>query len=218
MAVSAICLATIKPSMRITATRTALLVVAAALTGCAASTGGVLPTLSKAKKPVAVPVALDAWARVGKDVWRPAENEAQAGPSDAIGFLVSQRERGDFRFSIDYNIGPHTNSGVFVRCRHPLRITPSTCYEVNIWDQHPKQDWRTGSIVTYAKATEHIDGLERWVRLEIEARGSTIKAWFDGVQTVEFDGADVARGRIALQYGGSGALSFRNPRVEPLGP
>jgi hypothetical protein len=205
--------------MRAVLKRAATMVAAVVLGGCGATTGGgVLPTLSKAKKPVPVPVALDAWARVGDDVWQPSANEAKAGPVDAIGFLVSQRERGDFRFSVDYYVGPNTNSGVFIRCRNPLRITPSTCYEINIWDEHPKQDWRTGSIVTYAKPSAHIEGLERWVKLEIEARGSTIKASFDGVQTVEFDGANVARGRIALQYGGTGELIFRNPRVEPLGP
>ncbi|MFK7887638.1 MAG: DUF1080 domain-containing protein [Gammaproteobacteria bacterium] len=190
----------------------------ACVTDTGTDTGVVRPVLKKKRAVPAVPVALDAWARVGKDIWRSTPNEAQAGPTDDIGFLVSLRERGDFRFSVDYFISADTNSGVFIRCRNPLRITPGTCYEINIWDQHPKQAWRTGSVVTYAQPVAQIDGLERWVRLEIEARGTTIKAWFDGVQTVEFDGATAARGRIALQYGGGGRLRFRNPSVVPLEP
>ena len=62
---------------------------------------------------------------------------------------------------------------------------------------------------------EHVDTLERWVRVDIEATGGRIRASFDGELIADLVNERSPSGVIALQYGGKGALNFRNLVVEP---
>ena len=60
----------------------------------------------------------------------------------------------------------------------------------------------------------HVDTLERWVRVDIEASGSRIRASFDGQLTAELVNERSLSGVIALQYGGTGTLKFKNLNIE----
>ena len=196
-------------------TRCVLLVaVASALAACNATTGGLLPTRAAAPSPQ--PAPLDGWARVGDAVFRAVGNSAEAGPAGDVGYLVSLRERGDFRVELEYRAEDATNGGIFVRCQNPLRIDPTSCYEINIWDNHPLPQWRTGSVVLRHPPLAEVGGLDRWVRVVIEARGATVEARFDDVVTARFEDAGVTRGRIALQYAGEGRLTYRNVNITSL--
>lgn len=167
-------------------------------------------------QPVAEESAVDlsTWQKVGDDAWRLTDQGADAGPAEAMGFLASNGSYDDLRLSIEYWVEDDTNSGVYIRCSNRDEITADTCYEINIWDSHPNQESRTGSIVTFVKPVVHIDGLERWVRIEIEATGNSIKASFDGQVTAELDDDSWSSGFVALQYGGKGTLKFRNLTIE----
>ncbi len=160
-------------------------------------------------------VDLSAWQKVGDDPWRMTDDGAAAGPAEAVGFLVSNDTYADFKLSIEYWIEDDTNSGIFIRCADPQDIGSGNCYEINIWDSHPNQESRTGSVVTLAKPLAHVDTLERWVRVDIEATGGRIRASFDGELIADLVNERSPSGVIALQYGGKGALRFRNLVVEP---
>ena len=159
-------------------------------------------------------IDLGTWQRVGDDAWNISPDGATAGPAEAVGFLVSNDTYADFALSIEYWVEDETNSGVFVRCAQDDEIGPELCYELNIWDSHPNQDSRTGSLVTLAKPLAHIDGLERWVPVAIVVTGNRVTATYDGQVTADFEGDRSASGYIALQYGGTGRLQFRNLSIE----
>ena len=161
-------------------------------------------------------VDLRGWDRVGDDPWRFTEGGVEAGPAEATGFLVSKASFGDFRLTLEYWVEDDTNSGIHVRCTSRESIGPDACYEINIWDSHPNQASRTGSVVTIAEPLAHINGLERWVPVEIVAEGERLRASFDGQLTVNLEHGRSASGAIALQYAGTGTLRFRKLVIEAL--
>lgn len=173
------------------------------------------PMEAETATPSAV-VDLDSWARVGEDPWRVADAEAEAGPAEVVGFLVSNESYNDFRLTLEYWIEDDTNSGLYIRCASPAEITPDNCYEVNIWDNHPKPASRTGGIVGFAETLSDVKGLERWVAVEVVAEGSRLRALFDGQVTADLENDRSSGGPIALQYAGKGMLKFRNVAIEPL--
>ena len=162
-------------------------------------------------------VDLSTWQKVGDDSWRLTDQGADAGPAEAMGFLVSNATYDDFALSVEYWVEDNTNSGIFIRCSDPQEIGSGNCYEINVWDSHPNQESRTGSIVTFLKPLVHVDTLERWVRVDIEASGSRIRASFDGQLTAELVNERSPSGVIALQYGGTGTLKFRNLSIKSNG-
>lgn len=156
------------------------------------------------------------WDRVGEDVWTGADGSVAAGPEEATGFLVSPAVYGDFRLALEYWVEDDTNSGIYIRCSSDSEISPDTCYEINIWDNHPNQASRTGSIVKLAEPVAKIDGLESWVRVEIRAAGNRIEARFDDEVTAVLVNDRSLVGNVALQYAGKGVLKFRNVVIEAL--
>jgi len=158
-------------------------------------------------------VALDSWNRIGDTLWTVSASVAEAGPAEAIGFLVSNEQYDDVTISVEFWIEDDTNSGIFTRCRRPTTITPDDCYEVNIWDNHPQQEFRTGSIVMRQSPLAHVDTLGRWNQCRIDLRGNTITVTMNGVVTAQLDDDSLPRGYIALQYGGKGVVRFRDFRL-----
>lgn len=159
---------------------------------------------------------LSTWDRVGDDPWRFTETGVEAGPAEVTGFLVSTESFDDFRLTLEYWVQDDTNSGIHIRCTSRESIGPDACYEINIWDNHPNQASRTGSVVTIAEPAAHIEGLERWVPVEIVAEGKRLRALFDGKLTVDLEHERSLGGAIALQYAGTGKLRFRKLVIEAL--
>lgn len=165
------------------------------------------------------PEDLSTWRRFGAPVWRFAEGDTAAGPDEETGFLVSRTAYDNFRLNVEFWIEDNTNSGVFIRCADPVELAdlnPDNCYEVNIWDNHPNQDFRTGSIVKLATPDAHIDTLGKWNRFAIVATDQTIEVTLNDVVVVSLVGDRAASGYIALQYAGKAALQFRNLQVLEL--
>jgi len=159
------------------------------------------------------------WRPIGAPVWQVESGLVSAGPHDGSGFLVSNAEYGDFRLSIEFWVEDDTNSGIFVRCTRPAEladINPDNCYEINIWDNHPVQDFRTGSIVKRVVPVAHVDTVGKWNQLVIVVKGQTISVVINEVLTAELPNAERLSGVIALQYAGKKRLSFRNLLVAPL--
>ncbi len=67
-------------------------------------------------------IDLGAWQKVGDDPWRLAESGVEAGPAEAVGFLVSNDTYDDVTLSIEYWVEDDTNSGIFIRCSNAQDI------------------------------------------------------------------------------------------------
>lgn len=171
--------------------------------------------VSASADPVGTLVDLSALNRVGEAEWRFSDSVAEAGPDENRTYLISRETYGDFRLFVEFWVGAETNSGLFVRCSNPVEVDPLSCFEINIWDEAPNQDFRTGSIVRVAKPTAHVETVGRWNTAEIEMKGNSIVAVFNGVETARLENDErAAEGHIALQFGGGELVRFRNLRIQ----
>jgi hypothetical protein len=83
----------------------------------------------------------DHWNRIGNANWRLAEGTVQADKGS--GFLVSKNSYTDFQIRAEFWADPTANSGIFIRCTDPQKISSKNSYEVNIYDKRPDPDYGT---------------------------------------------------------------------------
>ena len=119
------------------------------------------------------------------------------------GFLVSKSSYKDFQIRAEFWADHTTNSGIFIRCAEPDKITATNAYEVNIYDQRPDPSYGTGGIVNVAK-------------------GSQLTVVLNGVKTADVQNSQLAQGPFALQFGNGandapgGAIKWRKVQIKPL--
>lgn len=190
--------------------RLGVVMMPAVLPACVTSTpGGSAPNSINAAD-------VNAWRSLGTVDWQVEPNGVTAGPSDGKGFLLSDIPFADFRLSVDFWVEDQTNSGIFIRCAEPFDVSgvnPDNCYEVNIWDSHPNQLFRTGGIVKHAIPIVKVDSVGHWNKYEIVAQGPSITVFLNGKRTAVMTDAEVTSGYIALQYDSGGKLRFRNLNI-----
>ncbi|HET7343127.1 MAG TPA: DUF1080 domain-containing protein [Methylomirabilota bacterium] len=196
-----------------------LLVVALALAGCAHMSGGGdgWVTLIDGDR------GLENWNRVGDANWR-AENGAIVADHGKGGFLVSKSPYTDFEIRAEFWAATDTNSGIFIRCGDPAKISGATCYEVNIWDIRPEPKYGTGAIVNVAAVPVPLiyKAGGRWNTYEITAKGPQMTVKLNGVQTASGQDATHPAGVFALQYGlgvkdvEGGPIKWRKVQIRPL--
>ncbi len=171
--------------------------------------------------------SLDNWTKVGDANWRIEDGAAVADRGN--GFLVSKESYGDFQLRAEFWVGVEdANSGIFIRCTDPQKITGSNAYEVNIWDDRPEKDYATGAIVGVAKVDPMPKAGGKWNVYEITAKGDTFSVTLNGQKTVDgAKDAKHAKGPIALQHGpgnkdaagvvnDKGVVKFRKIEIKPL--
>ena len=169
---------------------------------------------------------LDHWNKIGDANWRIEDGAVVADKGN--GFLVSKTTYGDFQLRAEFWVDDDANSGIFIRCTDPEKVTGNNAYEVNIWDRRPDPSYGTGAIVNVAKVSPMPKAAGKWNVYEIVAKGSTFTVTLNGQKTV--DGAQdskFASGRIALQHGfglkddkgvanDRGAVKFRKLEIKAL--
>ena len=170
--------------------------------------------------------SLDGWDQIGDSNFKVADGVLIADKGN--GFLVSKTSYGDFQLRAEFWIESETNSGIFIRCTDPEKVTGKNAYEVNIWDTRPDPSYGTGAIVDVAKVDPMPKAGGKWNVYEITAKGDTFTVTLNGQKTV--DGAKdgkLASGRIALQHGlglkddkgvqsDKGVVKFRKVEIKPL--
>lgn len=156
---------------------------------------------------------LEDWQQVGAANWR-QENQQIVGGGAGDGYLVSPLPYSNYLLTVEFNVDATTNSGVFVNCTDPNNITPLTCYEINIWDDHPRQEFRTGAIVTRVEPLVKLDTVGQWNIYEIEVRSNIIEARLNGTVVSRLENPEQSSGLIALQRAVDGEVRFRNIRVQ----
>jgi hypothetical protein len=160
--------------------------------------------------------SLNAWDRVGDANWTIADGAVQATEGKG-GHLVSKEQFGDFELTAEFWVETaKTNSGIFIRCQDPKSISAKNCYEVNIWDGRPEQDFATGGIVNVAKVITPMKTAGQWGTMVVTARGPKMMVTVNGTKTAEGEHTQFARGYITLQFGGPGAVRFRKVQIRPL--
>ncbi len=147
---------------------------------------------------------------IGDANWR-AEGGAIVADKGKGGYLVSKNSYKDFQVRAEFWADTTTNSGVFIRCTDPNKVTATNAYEVNIYDRRPEPDYGTGAIVNVAKVSPMPKAGGKWNTYEITAKGSQLTVVLNGVQTVSVQNSQFAQGRLALQYG-------LGPKDAPGGP
>ncbi len=162
------------------------------------------------------------FSRVGDANWR-AEDGAIVADKGKGGFLLSKESYQDFELRIEFWADPTANSGIYMRCSEPNKLTDKTCYEANIFDQRPDQTYATGGIVHRGKVLQPTKAGGRWNTYEITAKGSKMTVVLNGTKTAEIDNVEFPRGPIALQYGTlppdarpGGAIKFRKVQIKRL--
>ena len=170
--------------------------------------------------------SLDHWNKIGDANWKIEDGAVVADKGN--GFLVSKTTYGDFQLRAEFWVDDDANSGIFIRCTDPEKVTGNNAYEVNIWDRRPDPSYGTGAIVNVAKVSPMPKAAGKWNVYEIVAKGSTFTVTLNGQKTV--DGAQdskFASGRIALQHGfglkddkgvanDRGAVKFRKVEIKAL--
>jgi hypothetical protein len=157
---------------------------------------------------------LNNFNQIGDANWKLADGVVSADKGN--GFLVSKNTYRNFQIKAEFWVDADANSGVFIRCTDPSKITAANAYEVNIFDKRPDPSYGTGAIVNVAKPTTFLKAAGKWNTYEITAVGPKFTITLNGVKTV--DGAEDPKnpsGAIALQYGG-GVVKFRKVEIKPL--
>ncbi len=121
----------------------------------------------------------------------------------------------DFAIHAEFWASNDANSGIFVRCIDANKITTSTCYEVDVFDQRKDPSYGTGAVVDFAEVEPKPKAGGKWNTFEITAKGRQITVMLNGQKTVEFRNNLFKLGPITLQYG-SGVIEFRKVAIKPL--
>ena len=165
---------------------------------------------------------LENFNRVGDVNWR-GEGGAIVGDKGKGGFLVTRKSYKDFQLKVEFWADHTTNSGIFMRCADPAKITDKSCYEANIFDMRADQTYATGGIVHHAAVASVQKAGGKWNTYEITAKGSQLTVVLNGAQTATLNHSQFAQGPIALQFGNrppkgdpGGAIKWRKVQIKEL--
>lgn len=191
-----------------------LLVAALIVSGCAHGPGGGWTALIDGEK------GLENFNRVGDANWR-AEGGAIVADKGKGGYLVSKNSYKDFQLRAEFWAETTTQSGIHIRSTDPKSITAKNSYEVNIYDLRPEPEYGTGAIVNFAKVNPMPKTRPGWNTYVITAKGNTITAELNGVQTANLTDSSFPSGVIALQFGNrgkepGGTIKWRKVQIREL--
>jgi hypothetical protein len=162
------------------------------------------------------PRGLENWNSIGDANWRAEDGAIVADKrGKATGYLVSKNAYRDFQIRAEFWASDDANSGIFIRCSDPNKITTTTCYEVNIFDQRSDPSYGTGAIVNFAKVSPMPKAGGKWNTYEITAKGTRLVVVLNGVKTVDMQDNKFPSGPFALQYG-RGVIKWRKLQIRPL--
>lgn len=157
------------------------------------------------------------WDRVGETNWRLEDGAVVADnkTSEGAAHLVSKTPYKDFELYIEFWASDDANSGIFLRCSDPSKVTDKTCYEVNIFDQRKDPTYGTGAIVNFVEIDPMPKAGGKWNIYEITAKGRELVVVLNGQKTAELHNGLFTEGPFTLQHG-AGVIKFRKVAVKPL--
>lgn len=153
------------------------------------------------------------WFKEGRASWKFDGDQLVGTSLGGSGFVMTNKKYQNFTLSLEFYPDAGINSGIFVRCKNK-EISNKECYEMNIWDYHPDQESRTGSIVTRAKPLIDVQTIGKWNSYKITCEGNHIRTWINGKLTADIYNDDLSEGYIALQATEPGRIKFRNVKIK----
>ena len=159
-------------------------------------------------------IPVSTWQEVGDATW--AVEQGVVTGSGGDGYLISPGDYRAYVLKLEFWADAKTNSGVFIHCTDASNLSPITCYEINIWDNHPNQAFRTGAIVTRVEPYHILNTLGRWNSYEIHVAQASIEVYLNGTLVSSLDQPEKQAGFIGLQHMLSGVVRFRNLTIQPL--
>lgn len=154
------------------------------------------------------------WTAYGDAEWSFSKNTLIAKVSNGDGFIMTDKTYKDFILELEFKPDSTINSGVFVRCAKKA-INATDCHELNIWDLHPNQAYRTGAIVTKSTPLKDVKTLNQWNTYKIKMEESRIQVWVNDTLTADAHYEYPEKGFIGLQAMGTGEIQFRNIEIRP---
>jgi len=155
------------------------------------------------------------WNISGDASWVFSNNQLIGSIKEGAGYIMTQESYDNFVLELEFKPDSTINSGVFIRCTNE-EISPIDCHEINIWDLHPNQDYRTGSIVMKSVPLVKVETNYKWNRLKIEIIDDHLKVWINNLLTAEHTEDAQTSGYIGLQATGKGEVRFRNIEIKHL--
>lgn len=156
------------------------------------------------------------WIEEGNAHWEFSNNELFGTvKNDEVGFVMTKESYNNFVLELEFKPDSIINSGVFIRCKN-YELSFEDCFEVNIWDLHPNQEFRTGAIVTKLKPLAFVETIDKWNTYKIKMQNDHLEVWINGVLTADLIDDSLIEGFIGLQASGSGEIGFRNVRITSL--
>jgi hypothetical protein len=157
------------------------------------------------------------WNKVGESNWRLEDGAVVADKkaSQDSGHLISKASYKDFQLHIEFWASDDANSGIYLRCQDPAKITDRSCYEANIFDQRKDPTYGTGGIVHFVEVNPMPKAGGKWNTYEITAKGRQITVVLNGQKTAELHNGLFAEGPFTLQHG-AGVIKFRKVAIKPL--
>jgi hypothetical protein len=157
------------------------------------------------------------WEMVGETNWRMedgavvADNRTSEGPA----YLLSKESYKDFELYVEFWASDDANSGIFLRCFEPPKISDRLCYEANIYDQREDPSYGTGGIVRFAEVDPMPKAGGKWNTYEITMKGRDITVVLNGEETAKLRSGLYEEGPFALQHG-AGTIKFRKVAIRPM--
>jgi len=163
---------------------------------------------------------MDGWDQVGTANWRVEDGALVADKSTAPngqggGHLVTKNSYKNHTIYAEFWTDEKANSGIFVRCKDPKKISARDCYEMNIFDTRPDPSYGTGAIVFFAEANPVLKAANKWNTFEILADGRHLSITLNGTKTADVRNGFHEEGHFTLQWG-AGVVKFRKVAVKTL--
>ncbi|PCE62767.1 3-keto-disaccharide hydrolase [Sediminicola luteus] len=156
------------------------------------------------------------WQEKGKALWKATDSLVIGTAKEgAAGFLITENPYANFEISIDFKPDASVNSGIFLRCAQ-AEISANDCYEFNIWDHHPEQQWRTGAVVTRSSPLKKVHTVGTWNTYRIRLVGKRLQAWINEVLVIDMKDEGLSAGYIGLQAAATGSIMFKNLQFKIL--
>lgn len=157
------------------------------------------------------------------------------------GDIITVDQFGDFELSLEYNVAPGANSGVFFRVTEDDPVIWHEAPEIQVID-NARTDLKPAQTAgsnydLHAPARDATKPAGQWNSLRIVVKGNHVEHWLNGTKVLEYErGSDAFRklvaeskykvwpafgerpsGPILLQDHGN-RVSFRNLRIRELKP
>ncbi len=158
------------------------------------------------------------WTPLGQSNWRFEDGAYVADglvPGTPAPALISKGSYKDFMLHAEIWVSDDANSGIFIRCSDPTKLTDKNCYEINIYDKRPDPSYGTGGVPHFAEVQGAPKAGGKWNTLDITAQGRAVSVVLNGTKTAEFRSDFLTEGPIALQLG-VGTVKFRKVAIKPL--